>query len=648
MLQSVEEGRVGNISHQSSVDLQRPTVQFPPGLEHFGSILPHHKSIMIQAATHAMDWFFSHVDSNNIEVQGPLTINGQESAYTASFHLNSPNSKALGKFVHQINSLENRKAEALSRARSAEDRSHIEEVHNRLIERVKGRALDLVANTGQINYAPSPQAKTAPDSRPNEEQPSLPRLEDVWDKQAKSERERRKRKAKGTIKRTLAAAAITFSGLVGVMPAKAESAQPIPASPSISSPQPLIPQTESPRPQLIITEQKPAPEAQSSAEIFGALTETFEQVKENPRAVGGYFFGDTVIFANAKTPTGDFAVYRSILQGDGTFSIFQKLFDLPQYMEPFSVIQRDDGSTSMGAQMTISPGGPEYFTSYDGKTFVDEAIPGLTDGQVSEQQQLGDVTLINGDCGACLDGSLLVRYPDKTMKRVTWPEVYRNTSDSMNALRIGNKVIVYMGAMQGNMAIITIEDIYNPQATAQFKSIGGTASALTVKWGTTDAEKVYVATAGPKVLKTLLPSGEEVLSDEISYSQLGLNNICSVRLIDENKLLIGGLWNNKTVLVLWDLTNKVTTSRVTIAPEVEAAIIYERNMQVGAIKGHTFVMVNIVDYGIIAQEIDPVNGTFIGSPIWIVGGLGMQVQPTPTPPPPKTHIYLPIIANQSK
>jgi hypothetical protein len=450
----------------------------------------------------------------------------------------------------------------------------------------------------------------------------------------------RRRGIKEVAKRTLATAALTVTGFLGgIVPAAAESNQPVPASPGISSPQPSLPKIESPRPQLIITEHRTAPEPQSSAEIFGALAETWPEVQQNPRTVGGFsLYVDTsgeitALLANAKTSTGEFTTSISVRQVNGTFTQFQPLWTAPPNMEPFSVLERTDGSISVGGNITIPPGVPVYYTSRDGgATWVSESVP-TPHGEMSEQQQLKDVTIIN-DVGV-----LIMRYADGKQKVVTG---INDARSSLTAIRINNQVIAYITTYNYGMKKITIDDIYNPHATTQNTSLGGTSDALTVKWGANDAEKIYVAVAGPQALRTLDASGNP-LSGDISFSQLGLDDVYSMRLVGKNRLLVGGEWNGETVLVLRDLTKPITdstaTKRITVASGVETAIIYQRNMQVGEIGGRTFVMTYLSEYGLTVQEIDTANGTFIGSPMWIVGGLGEEK------PPPVYKVNLPIIRN---
>jgi len=93
-------------------------------------------------------------------------------------------------------------------------------------------------------------------------------------------------------------------------------------------------------------------------------------------------------------------------------------------------------------------------------------------------------------------------------------------------------------------------------------------------------------------------------------------------------MLVGGSTDyNQNTLVLRDLSKPLTdptsTSRIIIAEEADegTGIIYERDMQVGKIDGKMFAFINIVNYGLIAIQIDPENMTF-GEPKWIVGGLG--------------------------
>jgi len=194
-----------------------------------------------------------------------------------------------------------------------------------------------------------------------------------------------------------------------------------------------------------------------------------------------------------------------------------------------------------------SPYSFKYFTSTDGSssTFKEETLPkDLEQSEFPEQTQFGDLTLVNAK-SINLNGGLIIRYSDGTMKRVTYEDTSHTTFDSMNAKRFDDQVIVYIKAAGGKTAKITIPDVYNPESTIQWFSVD--PNAIEAKWGESDVEKLYVA-SNDHYFYTLDSSGN-ILSEE-SYEQWGLGTMYSIRLVGDNMMLVGGQYNNIPVLAL--------------------------------------------------------------------------------------------------
>ena len=386
-------------------------------------------------------------------------------------------------------------------------------------------------------------------------------------------------------------------------------------------------------------------------EIFANLAETQEQVSTNLREVGGYVLvkdmNDEVIeiLASAQhwpmvdSNKHEYTIASATRQTDGSFSSFKPLYNFPNDFESGSILKRSDNSISV-AGWNPRLGTIKYFTSTDGgNNFVEENYPpDLIGGDLcKEQEQFGDITLINTQ-GGNFDGSIVIRYSDATMKRVTWQTSISRATDSMNAKRNGNEIIAYFNSIYGGMLKVVIPDLYHPQA--QRNNLNFDTDSIEIKWGPADAERFYLSISGLYFYVT--DAAGNIISEETFDSEWQVDDMFSIRLFGEDKLLVGSQWNNVPMLVWRDLTKPIAdptaTTRMTFAEWVNDGIIYKSNMQIGKIDGDTYAFINIFGTGLIVVKVDPDTMSF-GAPIWITKGLGEKKE---APPTSQYKIFLPL------